>query len=135
MTEGFSIDEIIQDDAGKPVDLRYLSVNPAFERQTGLKAKDIEGRTCRELFPEAEPAVFERYGKVALTGESTHFQEYFGPLNRWFEVSSYQTEPGRFATVFFDITELKQAEELLKKQAELLNLTHDAIIVRSIGDK
>ena len=91
MTEGFALDEIILDDAGKPVDLRYLSVNPAFERHTGLKAKDILGRTTRELFPEAEPIWFEQYGKVALTGEPTHFEERFGPLDKWFEVSVYQT--------------------------------------------
>ena len=29
-------------------------------------------------------------------------------------MSAYQTEPGRFATVFFDITELKKAEEALQ---------------------
>jgi PAS domain S-box-containing protein len=121
MTEGFSHDEIILDEAGKPVDLRYLSVNSAFERHTGLKAEDIVGRTTRELFPEAEPVWFERYGKVALTGEPVHFEERFGPLNKWFEVSAYQTEPGRFAVVFFDITERKQAEEQIKKLNEELD--------------
>ena len=119
MTEGFSLDEIILDDAGKPVDLRFLSVNPAFERHTGLKAEDIVGRTVRELFPEAEPVWFERYGKVVLTGEPAHFEERFGPLNKWFEVSVYRTEPGRFAVVFFDISERKQSE------ADVLKLSED----------
>ncbi|MGD1000846.1 MAG: PAS domain S-box protein [Candidatus Brocadiia bacterium] len=115
MSEGFSINEIICDDRGKPCDLRYLAVNPAFERHTGLKAADIAGRTCLELFPQAEPEWFERYGKVALTGEPAHFESAFGPLGRWFEVSSYQTEPGRFAVVFFDISERKRAEEALRE--------------------
>ncbi len=119
MTEGFSLNEIILDEAGKPVDLRFLSVNPAFERQTGLKSGDIVGRTVRELFPEAEPVWFERYGQVALTGEPAHFEERFGPLNKWFEVSVYRTEPGRFAVVFFDITERKKAE------ADVLKLSED----------
>jgi two-component system, chemotaxis family, CheB/CheR fusion protein len=122
MTEGFSLDEIIVDDAGKPIDLRFLSINPAFERHTGLKAKDIVGRTTRELFPEAEPVWFERYGKVALTGEPVHFEERFGPLDKWFEVSAYQTEPGRFAVVFFDITERKRTEALLQHSLQRLEL-------------
>ena len=96
-----------------------LSVNPAFEHHTGLKAEDIVGRTVRELFPEAEPVWFERYGKVVLTGEPAHFEERFGPLNKWFEVSVYRTEPGRFAVVFFDISERKQAE------ADVLKLSED----------
>ena len=121
MAEGFAIDEIICDEAGNPRDLRYLEVNPAFERHTGLKAADILGRTTLELFPDAEPMWFERYGKVALTGEPAHFQAEFGPLGRWFEVIAYQTEPGRFATVFFDITERKQAEEALRQHREDLD--------------
>ena len=120
MSEGFSINEIICDEAGQPRDLRYLEANPAFERHTGLKAADILGRTTLELFPDAEPMWFERYGKVALTGEPAHFEAQFGPLGRWFEVKAYQTEPGRFAVVFFDITERKQAEEEIRRlNAEL----------------
>ncbi len=122
MTEGFSIDEIILDDSGKPADLRYLSVNPAFERHTGLKAKDVEGHTTRELFPEAEPVWFERYGRVALTGEPVHFEERFGPLNKWFEVSAYQTEPSCLAVVFFDVTKRKQAEQ------EIIRLNNDLLL-------
>jgi len=114
MTEGFSLDEIVCDGDGKPVDLRYLEVNPAFERHTGLKAAEIVGRTLLELFPDAEPTWVERYGNVALTGEPAHFEGSFGPLGRWFEVSAYQTEPGRFAVVFFDTTERKKAAEALR---------------------
>lgn len=110
MTEGFALNEIIVDDDGNPCDFRYLELNPAFERQTGLKAADIKGKTLLELFPESESVWIERYGQVALTGKPDHFQDQFGPLNRWFEVSVYQTQPGRFAVVFFDITEAKRAE-------------------------
>ncbi len=155
MSEGFSLDEIICDEAGKPCDLRYLKVNPAFELHTGLKAADIEGRTTLELFPETEPVWFERYGKVALTGKPAHFEAFFGPLGQYFRVSAYRTESGRFAVVFSDITERKLMEEALRKsrddlelrvrerteelveanralseKAEIIDLAHDAIIVR-----
>jgi PAS domain S-box-containing protein len=112
MSEGFAIDEVLFDEAtGCARDLRYLEVNQAFEKHTGLQRSNILGRTTLELFPDAEPHWFERFGKVVSTGAPDHFQAKFGPLERWFEVSAYRTGPARIATVFFDITERKQAEE------------------------
>ncbi|MDB6066651.1 MAG: multi-sensor signal transduction histidine kinase [Pedosphaera sp.] len=127
MTEGFAIDEIICDAAGKPCDLLYLEVNPAFERHTGLKAVNVVGRTAHELFPQAEGFWFERIGKVALTGEPAHFEAWFGPLGRCFEVRSFQTGPGRAATIFFDITERKRTEAELQYKAHALEQICEAV--------
>lgn len=63
MDEGFCIVELISDDQGRPVDFRFLEVNPAFERQSGLS--DVVGRRVRELIPEMETYWFETYAKVA----------------------------------------------------------------------
>ena len=122
MAEGFSIDEIVLDKTGKPVDLRYLKVNPAFERQTGLKAEHVIGRTTRELFPGAEPVWFEKYGDVVLTGKPAHFEEKFGPLGRWYDVMAYKTGELQFAVLFTDITERRRAEDELRNSEEHLQL-------------
>jgi PAS domain S-box-containing protein len=126
MVEGFAFCEIVCDEAGKPCDLRYLSVNPAFERHTGVKAGDILGRTTLELFPQAEPEWFERFGKVALTGQPARFEGCFGPLERWFEVSAFQTQPGRFGVVFTDITERKRTAEALREGEAILRSFFDS---------
>ncbi len=115
MSEGFAIEEVISDEAGRACDLRDLEVNPAFERHTGLQRSHILGRTTLELFPDAEACWFERHGNVARTGVPDHFQAKFGPLDRWFEVSVYRTALNQLATVFFDITERKRAEEALRE--------------------
>ena len=47
MTEGFALHEIICDEKGEPCDYRFLDINPAFERLTGLKREDVVGRTLR----------------------------------------------------------------------------------------
>ncbi len=130
MSEGFAINEIIVDESGKACDLRYLDVNPAFERHTGLNRSDIVGRTCLEVFPDAESYWFEHYGAVVKTSVPSHFQAKFAPLDRWFEVSAYPTGPNQIAVVFFDITEQKNAEESLRaadrhKDEFLATLAHE----------
>ena len=64
MSEGFSIQEVICDDNGKPIDLRFIDANPAFEKQTGLKNSETLGHTLLELFPTSEKYWIERYGHV-----------------------------------------------------------------------
>jgi len=112
---GFALHEIICNEEGEPVDYRFLEVNPAFEKLTGLKAKDILGRTCLEVLPKTEPSWIERYGKVALTGESVSFEDYAIEIDRHFEVTAFRTGPNQFACTFNDITERKQTEEELRK--------------------
>ena len=137
MTEGFAIYEIVCDASGNPCDLRHLEVNPAFERHTGLRAADILGRTALELFPDAEPIWVGRYRRVALTGEPVHLLAQFGPLRRWFEVSVYRTEPGRLATVLFDVSDRKRAEQELGESrarlAEFAAATFEGIVFSEAG--
>jgi two-component system CheB/CheR fusion protein len=120
MTEGFSLDEMIFDDEGNPRDLRYLMVNPAFERQTGLKAADVVGKTVLELFPASESVWFERYGKVVITGEPAQFEERFGPLDRWFQVNAFPIGGNKFAVVFTDISQRRHLETSMRETNALL---------------
>jgi PAS domain S-box-containing protein len=49
MDEGYCVVEMIFDDKNNPIDYRFLEVNPAFEKQTGIK--DARGRLMREIAP------------------------------------------------------------------------------------
>ena len=129
MSEGFATAQVVTDKAAGGRDLRYLDVNPAFERHTGLKRDEILGRTILELFPDAEPVWFERYGEVSRTGVPAHFRARFGRLGRWFEVSAYRTEPGQVATVFFDITERREAELGRQMFVSLAENSHEFVCI------
>ena len=128
---GVAVHEIILDEHGKPVDYLYLQVNPAFETHTGLAAGDVEGRRATEVFPGHQGAPFiETYGKVALTGEPIVFEEFVETLHRHYHVSAYQMGPGRFATVFMDITERKRVEVELRESQQMTEDIINAIAVR-----
>jgi len=124
MLSGIALHEVIVDASGKPVDYRFLSVNAAFERMTGLHAPEILGRTVREVMPEIELSWIDRYGQVALTGQPVRFEGFARALGRHFDVLAYCPRPGQFVVVFHDVTEQKQAQQQAdERQAELLHVS------------
>lgn len=120
MLNGFALHEIICDEAGNPVDYRFLQVNPAFEQLTGLSGEEIIGRTVREVLPAIDPFWIETYGMVALTGQPARFDKNFPPLGKHYEVYAFSSGQNQFATLFIDITERKQTEEALLKNSAAL---------------
>ncbi len=125
MISGFALHEIILDEDGKPCDYRFLEVNPAFERLTGLKGEDVIGRTVTEVLPQIEPYWIETYGKVALTGEPARFENFSQSLNKYYAVTAYRPQKGQFAVAFVDITDRKRVEaDLSKANEELSELNH-----------
>ena len=132
MSEGFALHEIICDAEGTPCDYRFLEVNPAFERLTGLKRRDLVGKRVKEILPGTEAHWIDSFGKVALTGEPLHMEGYSTDLGRWYDVIAYRTEPGHFAVVFTDSTERKRFEETLRlseqRYRELVQNANSAII-------
>jgi PAS domain S-box-containing protein len=125
---GFCIIEMIFDAQGKPADYRFLEVNAAFEKQTGLH--EARGKLMRELAPGHEPHWFEVYGKIALTGEPQHFVNEARALNRWYDVYAYRVgapESRQVAILFNDITVHKQAETEIRRRAEELVAANDEL--------
>lgn len=111
--EGFCLIEVLFDVYHHPYDYRFLETNDAFRQQTDIK--NAVGRTMREIAPLHEDHWFERYGKVALTGEPTRFENHAAQLRRWYEVYAFRVGPAQHrqvAILFKDITERKKMEHL-----------------------
>lgn len=103
MFNGFSVHDIVCDEKGQPVDYRFLAVNPAFERITGLRADEIVGRTVLEVLPGTDRAWIESCGRVALTGTPGRFEQYSRDLGKHFQVFMFRPSPGQFACIFAEI--------------------------------
>ncbi len=114
----YALHRIVLDDHSKPCDYVFLEMNDAFEKMTGLKAKDTVGKRVTEVFPDILLDPFDWiafYGEIALNGGENTFDQRSDPLNRWYRVTVTSPETGLFSTLFYDITSEKlKAEELEK---------------------
>ncbi|HET6466557.1 MAG TPA: ATP-binding protein [Nitrospiria bacterium] len=108
--------EVLFDGNDKPVDYRFLEINPSFEKQTGIQ--NARGRRMREIAPLHEEHWFEIYGKIALTGVPARFENQAAQLHRWYDVYAFrigEPQERKVAIHFNDITERKQAEAARSK--------------------
>ena len=120
--EGYCTIEVLFDESDKPIDYRFLELNPSFVKQTGIQ--NALGKRIREIAPLHEEYWFEIYGKIALTGEPARFEHFAAQLHRWFDVYAFRVgtpREGKVSVLFRDITKRKEAEALLLQKVEELN--------------
>jgi PAS domain S-box-containing protein len=126
MLDGFAFCKILFDATGAPADFVYLEINDAFECLTGLRRADVVGKRVTEAIPsikEANPELFEIYGRVALNGKPERFEIFFKPFSIWLDITVYSPKKEYFVTVFENITQHKVAEEKSEKYSKDLELT------------
>ncbi|WP_407543260.1 PAS domain S-box protein (plasmid) [Deinococcus radiomollis] len=122
--EGLATVEVLFDVDGKAVDYRFLEVNLAHEKMTGIP-RTVVGQRVRELMPTFEQNGIDRVARVALTGEPVRYEEHVSALGRWFDVSSTRVggkDSRVVANVLNDITQRKRVEEELRVSEERFRL-------------
>ena len=137
MEQGYALHKLVYNDKGKAVDYEFILLNKAFESLTKLKSETCVGKTVRQIMPDIEQVWIDNYANVAHTGQSMHFDSYAADLQKHYDVIAYSPKPGYFATVFTDISKIKEYEKELidaKNKAEeserlksafLANMSHE----------
>lgn len=114
MSEAFALHEIICDSAGRPCDYRFLELNAAFERQSGLNRSALLGKTVRQALPDVEEDWISTYAHVAAGGEPVSFERFNASTGRFYSVHAFRPAPGQCACLFLDVTVPKRAEQALR---------------------
>ncbi|MGF7185635.1 PAS domain-containing protein [Desulfitispora alkaliphila] len=121
MPDAYAYHQIIRNELGKPVDYILLEANQSFGEMTGLNINSIIGKRVTEVLPGIETGSFdwiETFGEVATNVETITFEQYSGPLDRWYKVVAFSDKKGYFATIFQNITEKIKSEQNMRKIIE-----------------
>ncbi|MFA9200627.1 MAG: PAS domain S-box protein, partial [Cypionkella sp.] len=135
MGQGYFYNEVVRDAAGRPVDLRHLDLNPAFERLTGKLLAESKGRTSKEVFGGLDEEWLRSADEVVRSGTPRRVEHFLTPVGRWFEAHFYPAGGDRFTGFYEDIHERKLAEAVLRESEErqAFLLAHSDA-VRMLGD-
>ena len=90
-------------------DCQLTTINHSAEAINGMDADEVLGRNVLSVFPDAvDTRIYEVCRRVMDTGDSTMIEEYYEPLQTWFEVHVY---PGAYEGLSIYFRELNSREE------------------------
>ena len=116
MVEGYGLMELVRDETGQAVDIRYVDTNARFEQLIGWPRERLIGRLHSETLGLDED-VLRTCQSVVDTGRVVRVERFIRSLGRWFDVTILPYGGSRFASLYDDITARKETELKLKESA------------------
>ena len=121
--DGHCIAELVRarpDDGrvGRAVDYRFLEVNDAYLRQTGLDRDLVLRRTARQLVPGLDPAWVARVAAIVESGRPSRIEQVIPTLGASFDTLIVPLDHDRFAATVTDSTERRRSERLLHESED-----------------
>jgi PAS domain S-box-containing protein len=105
---------------------RFVHANEKLATLTGQPLGELPGKPAWEVWPElAEPPVREELERALRDQTSARVEVFMPRLDRWYETNAYP-QPHGLSLFSLDITDRKQAEEVLREAGDRLRLAPEA---------
>ncbi|CCO07442.1 EAL domain-containing protein [Desulforamulus hydrothermalis] len=103
-------------------------VNSEAEKLLSIKKAEVIGSNLWQLFPQLVDTFFyKRLHRVQAEQVNAHFDFYYLPGAKWFNIHAYPSPDGIFI-YFHDVTPYKQAQEKLYQQNQYLTSLHETAL-------
>lgn len=129
MHSGFSLLEVVPDEANQPVDFAVLEINPALTKIVGKPREELLGKRLSEIYPSNKDHWIKRLAQIAQTGEVATFNQPVEFMDKVASISMYSPQPGQVAVIVADITERRRAEEQIRLQSIALESAANGIVI------
>ena len=108
---------------------RFTYLNERAVEVLDVDRDHVLGGSVWDHFEPAVRTTFQReYERAMETQESVSFEEYYPPLETWFEVDAYPTESG-LSVYFRDITDRREERMNLELYDQILETVEDGVYV------
>jgi PAS domain S-box-containing protein len=109
-------------------DWRFSYVNPEAERTLNMRRDDLAGRSFWDVLPPAKGTALETQFRRAMSERaSIHFENYYLPWQRWYDVRVYPSNDGGISVFYQDITGRKRIEEALRESEDRFRTLADNV--------
>jgi len=121
-------------------DWTFSYVNPRGQTIAQRSAEELLGRSLWDVFPDMYASEFGiAYRSAVAESRTVSVRDHYEALGSWLEATAYPTPDG-LAVYVRDVSveeearqQLIETQNQLAAQGALLDVAHDAIIVRSLG--
>jgi PAS domain S-box-containing protein len=120
MNEGMVFNELIHNEKGEVVDYRILDVNLSYEKIYGKSKESLVGKKATEVYDISAEEIKKlwRDHKGFITPVSFDYNDEKNQKS--YRVSYNQLGPEKFATIYTDVTELKNALYKVEQGSQML---------------
>jgi PAS domain S-box-containing protein len=127
---GFSLNELVYDDSGLPIDIKLLYANDKFRELYKLKDQEISDKRYTALFPDSDKNLIAKAFAVTTTGKSYTRLE-LTPSNKYIESVVYKADDHQFIRLDSDLTDRLSTESELQSSQQkfsgIYNLLPDMV--------
>lgn len=121
VSEGIALNEMVFNEIGEMIDYKILEVNAAYHKIVGLTKNEVVGQLATNIYSMTNDQI-RSFWETHKYAKETFNTEFFSPENKkWFYLSTSPFVENKFVTTFFDITEIKKAEEKIISISKTLN--------------